>query len=87
VQRARTDEDSWLQLAAIFGLTFYLCLEALYTHQLAHSVTTEILAVTALDFRSVPWNRAHLKATLKRRAGVNAREALTALTRMGGARK
>jgi hypothetical protein len=87
VQRARTEQDFWIQMGAVFVWTFYLSFEALSTHQIAYAAITELLAVTALDYLTKPWEQAHLLATVVRKLPGDASEGLTALLQQSQTRK
>eukprot|EP01025_Chloroclados_australasicus_P020375 TRINITY_DN21490_c0_g1_i3.p1 TRINITY_DN21490_c0_g1~~TRINITY_DN21490_c0_g1_i3.p1 ORF type:complete len:259 (-),score=30.26 TRINITY_DN21490_c0_g1_i3:424-1110(-) len=64
-QRSVGQQQEWLQPTAIAALTFYLCLEALFTKQVTNSILTELMAVAVLDYISKPWEAPNMKVTVR----------------------
>jgi hypothetical protein len=57
VQRDFNSQQEWIQPTAVMMSSFYLCLEAQLTGEIAYAAFTQIVAILVLDYMTRPWNR------------------------------
>ena len=57
VQRDYNSQQEWIQPTAVMASSFYLCLEAQLTGEIAYAAFTQIVAILVLDYMTRPWNR------------------------------
>lgn len=57
VQRDFNSQQEWIQPTAVVASSFYLCLEAQLTGEIAYAAFTQIVAILVLDYMTRPWNR------------------------------
>jgi hypothetical protein len=57
VQRDFNSQQEWIQPTAVMLSSFYLCLEAQLTGEIAYAAFTQIVGIIVLDYMSRPWNR------------------------------
>jgi hypothetical protein len=56
-QRAFNSKQEWVQPTAVMASSFYLCLEAQLSGEIAFAAFTQIAAILVLDYMNRPWNR------------------------------
>lgn len=64
LQMSTDRQQEWLRPTAVFFTTFYLCLEALATHEVSWPVATSIVAITCLDALSKPWDLCNVSVSI-----------------------
>ena len=57
-------QQEWLRPTAVFVTSFYLCLEALATHEVSWPIATGIVAITCLDALSKPWDMCNVSVSI-----------------------
>ena len=60
VQREFNSQQEWIQPTAVMISSFYLCMEAQLTGEIAYAAFTQIVAIRVLDYMTRPWNRVSL---------------------------
>lgn len=57
MQRAFNSRQEWIQPTAVMISSFYLCLEAQLTGEIAFAAFTQVASILVLDYMNRPWNR------------------------------